>query len=321
MALRDLSRAQTQVEYRAGAADAGRRLDAFLQEHVFWRSRTDLQRRIREARVLVDGKPARKNSRLQPGQVVTVFVDEVAAAAEVPVASIPIEILFEDEHLVALDKAAGTVVHPVGRHVLDTVINALHVRYREAGRDVVPMIVHRLDRETSGVLVLAKNPEARKRLGAHFETRRVAKSYLAVVAGVVRDDRGAIDLPIGSDPHSEIRLKMACVPEGRPSLTEFEVLARGRGWSLVRCRPRTGRQHQIRVHLAAIGHPILADALYGTAGPMRGGDLDPDAPEPERILLARHALHAESLEFDHPATGARMRLEAPPPPDFAPFAQ
>jgi 23S rRNA pseudouridine1911/1915/1917 synthase len=319
MAPRDLSQPLREVVYRVADNDTGQRLDAWIKGRVTWRSRSDIQRRIAEGRVLVDGRTARKNDRVQAGQEVKVLVDEGPATQVVPVDDIPLVVLLEDPWLIALDKAPGTVVHPVGRHVMDTIVNALHVRHHR-GEGIPgaepPMIVHRLDRDTSGVLVLAKDEEARKALGRDFETRRVQKTYLAVVTGIVEPDQGTIDLAIGPDPEGEIRLKVACVPDGRPSRTDFEVLRRGAGITLLRARPHTGRQHQIRVHLSTIGHPILGDRLYGHPGPVRVRDLDPGAQDPDRVLLDRQALHAETLRFRHPRTGDDVFLEAPLPLDL-----
>lgn len=319
MAPRDLSEPLREVVYAVEPAEAGQRLDTWLQSRVTWRSRADLQRRIREGRVLVDGKTSRKGVKLKPGQQVRVMVDG-PATLEVPVEEIPLRVLFEDQWIVVLDKAPGTVVHPVGQHVMDTIVNALHVRHH-AGEGVrgpePPMIVHRLDRDTSGVLVLAKDEQVRKRLGGDFEDRRVEKSYLAIVSGPIRDDSGTIDLPIGPDPDSEIKLKVACVADGKPSRTDYEVVRRTELLTLVRCRPRTGRQHQIRVHLAALGHPILCDRLYGDPTPVTAGMLDRAATDGTRVLLDRQALHAERLTITHPVSGERLTFEAPLPDDLS----
>ena len=320
MSPRDLSRPRSEVTYRVPAEDQGKRLDSWLRSQVTWRSRADLQKRIAHGRVLVDGLPARKGARLLADQEVTVLVDEGPATDPVPLEDIPLRVVFEDPWLVVLDKAPGTVVHPVGRHVMDTIVNALHVRHHRGdgvpGKEP-PMIVHRIDRDTSGVLVLAKDEEVRKTLGRDFEERRVEKSYLAVVSGPTRDDSGIIEAAIGPDPDSEIRLKVACVANGRPARTEWELVQRTELLSLLRCHPMTGRQHQIRVHLAEIGHPILCDRLYGDASPIRAGDLDPNARDPEHVLLDRQALHAERLLITHPVTGDPLQLEAPLPDDLA----
>lgn len=318
MASRDLSQPIREVRYEVPPGDEGQRLDHWLSIRVSWRSRNDLQRRIRDGRILLDGRPARKSARLITGQTITVSVDEDPESDVAPLDQIPLRILHEDEWLVALDKTAGVVVHPVGRHVMDTLINALHAHYRQAGDERTrPMIVHRLDRDTSGVLVLAKSPEVRKQLGAAFEDRRVVKSYLALVAGRVGGEHGIIDAPIGPDLDAEIRLKVACVPGGKPSRTRFQVVGRRPAFTLLRCHPETGRQHQIRVHLAHLGHPILCDHLYGDPRPIRAGDLDPEASDPDRVILARQALHAEHLRFTHPVTQEPVDLRAPQPPDFA----
>lgn len=317
---RDLSEPLKDVSFVVQTDEEGMRLDAWLQSRVSWRSRTDLQRRIRRGSVRVDGRTARKSHRLRAGQRITVDVDEGPATAEVPVDEIPIDVLFEDESIIVINKAPGTVCHPVGRHVMDTIINALHVRHHR-GEGVrgeqAPMIVHRLDRDTSGVLVLAKSERARKDLGRDFEDRKVEKTYLAVVAGPVREARGTIEEPIGPDPDAEIRLKVACVEDGKPSRTDWELVRRTDLISLVRCYPRTGRQHQIRIHLATIGHPILCDRLYGDPSPVTAGVLDADARDPDRVLLDRQALHAERLVIRHPVTGETMHLSAPLPTDMA----
>jgi len=308
-----------EIVYSVAPGDAGRRLDIWLQGIVTWRSRSDLQRRIVEGRVLVDGQPARKGAKLQPGQEVRVMVDG-PATEDVPTDQIPIRVIHEDQSLIVIDKAPGTVVHPVGRHVMDTIVNALHVRHHSGEGvpgDQPPMIVHRLDRDTSGVLAFAKDETARKRLGADFEARRVDKSYLAIVSGSVADDRGTIDLPIGPDVDADIKLKVACVADGKPSRTDFEIVQRTELLSLVRCHPRTGRQHQLRVHLAAIGHPILCDRLYGDPTAVTVAMLDPTRADPDRVLLDRQALHAERLAINHPMTGEPMIFEAALPPDLA----
>lgn len=311
---RDLSKPRREISWRVEADDEGGRLDHWLSQRVPWRSRTDLQRRIAAGRVLVDGEVGRKGQRLRHGQEVRVLLEGNEEHIRKDVESIPLHVLHEDRHLIVIDKAPGHVVHPVGRHVTNTVLNALHVRHhlREHGPgEEPPMIVHRLDRDTSGVLVLAKNEEVRKALGRDFEERRVRKVYLALVEGAVTVDEGLIDEPIGADPNSDNKTRVACVPGGKPSRTHFQVVARAPRMSLVRCRPETGRQHQIRVHLGAIGHPILCDALYGRPEPVTAGSIHlPGLPAGE-TLLARQALHAERLTFTHPATGEEMDVHAP----------
>jgi 23S rRNA pseudouridine1911/1915/1917 synthase len=231
---------------------------------------------------------------------------------------IPLEILFEDPWLIVLNKAAGSIVHPVGRHVNDTIVSALHVRFhaQPTKQGVPPMIVHRLDRDTSGVLVLAKDEDVRKTLGLAFESRDVRKTYLAVVEGDIEETEFSVDKPIGPDPAGDSKILRACTDEGKAAVTHFERLEHHPKHTLLRCRPQTGRQHQIRVHLQFKGHPILCDRLYGKAEPVSAGDLSPNHPAPDVTVLDRQALHSESLSITHPVTGQSLLLYAPSPADL-----
>jgi 23S rRNA pseudouridine1911/1915/1917 synthase len=312
VALKDLSKPTTELSRGVSDSEAGERLDHVLAAWITWRSRNDLQERIRAGTVLVNGAPSKAAARVKAGDKITVIVTP-EPGARVDGDSIPLRILHEEPLFVVLDKPAGAVIHPVGKYVLDTLMNVLHARYQPEG--IVPMVVHRLDKDTSGVLVVAKDEAARKTLGAAFEGRDVAKEYLALVGGAVAADQ-TVDLPIGPDPSGVNKTKMACVPGGRPSRTEVRVEERFARATLVRCIPYTGRQHQIRVHLAAIGHPILADALYGGRECVTAADLGITSRDPAEILLARQALHAARLDVPHPATRARMVFEAPLAPDL-----
>ena len=296
---RDLSQFIEAVELSAGIQDDGLRLDHFLVDKIFWRSRTDIQTRIRQDRVLVNDDRAKPATRMRPGDLVRVLVSPEDLPDQDP-AKIELDVLAEDRDIVVLNKQPGLIVHPIGRHVYDTLMNALHLRYRlngEADLGVLPHVVHRLDRDTSGVIVVAKNSDAKQFIQREFEQRSPRKEYLAIVEGLVEDDAGVIDLAIGSDEDARVRLAMKVRPDGLPSRTDFEVLERFAAHSLVRAIPKTGRQHQIRVHLAARGHPLLADPLYGDPHDLGS---DPDGV----VLLGRHALHAERLHLRHPATGA-----------------
>ncbi|MBL8899336.1 MAG: RluA family pseudouridine synthase [Planctomycetes bacterium] len=309
-------------------ASRGERLDRFLSERLPWRSRTGVQKLIREGAVflLAPGARAadlppctRAATRLFPPLFVEVRIEpkvHAAPADETPIREL--RVLYEDEWIVALDKPAPLTVHPAGRHQGHTLINLLHQRYRrpeDPARDVVPKLAHRLDRETSGLLLVSKDDDVRHLLGEQFEQRRVAKAYLAIVEGSPAADRGEIDLPLAPAQNSAVRLKIAICArgEGQSALTHYEVLERGRTRSLIAAYPRTGRQHQIRVHLAAIGHPIVGDKIYGADEQLflrhLAGDLKDE--ERERLGCSRHALHSWKLRFHHPKLDREMELECP----------
>lgn len=317
---RDLSKPLTQVELVVADEDTGLRLDHFLSDRLPWRSRSDLQRRIRDGLIRVNGQAARPALRLQSGMRVLVMVTAADnIEAEVP-HELPLQFLFEDAYLLALNKAPGTVVHPVGRHVNNTLLNVLHARHARlspAIGNTAPMIVHRLDKDTSGVLVFASDEDARRVLGMDFETRKVRKSYLALVHGSVNSAEGSIDRPIDADVSSPVQTKMCVADSGKPSLTHFQTLYRSDLFSLLRFLPSTGRQHQIRVHAEAMGHPLLCDRLYGVANP------NPDNIQVFRDHhgqeLTRQALHAEALHFQHPAAANTVHLHAPLAADLAAF--
>ena len=305
---RDLTEPLRELRIPVTSEEEGERLDRWLSRRLPWRSREDLVARIESGRILVDDLTVKKSHRVRRGEVVRVAIEESGEAAESPEPRL--RFLFEDDALLALDKPPGSVVHPVGGHVSQTLLNALHRHYRDAGSHVRPMIVHRLDKETSGVLVLAKDEETRKELGRDFEERRVEKTYVAFVRGHPPTERGVIDQPIGVDPTSPGGVKMCVCPDGRPSLTEYELVEARGLFSVIRCRPRTGRQHQIRVHLAALGTPILGDWLYGSPPPVPLEALVPGGPA-GTIALQRLGLHAEELVFRHPKDGAVLRIRAP----------
>ncbi|MEZ6184174.1 MAG: RluA family pseudouridine synthase [Planctomycetota bacterium] len=302
----DLSQVPSEVAWIVAEEEAGQRLDAFLVPRLHWRSRTSIVAMIQEGEVDVGGEPCtRKARKLKRGERVSVAVPPPPDPVRHPEIGRALEprILFEDEHLLAVDKPAGLVVHPVGRTRVNTLIQGLHwlVLHGRPEPGGLPRICHRLDRETSGVILLAKTVQARVGLQHVFEGRSVEKTYLAFVAGEPPDE-GTIDAPIGSDPDSEIDLKMAVVAEGGlPARTRFTLDARYPGAAALRVAIDTGRQHQIRVHLAHLGFPLLGDALYG-AGP------DP--------RIGRQALHAQRLVVPHPVLDTPLVLEAPEPEDL-----
>ncbi|MBI4568970.1 MAG: RluA family pseudouridine synthase [Planctomycetes bacterium] len=309
----DFSRPLDAVRLAVLEDEDGMRLDAFLAARMPWRSRTEFQRMVARGEVHREKRrAARASARLRAGEAVVVTcpppLEDLSRVAE-----IPLRVLYEDPWILALDKPPGVVVHPTGRRRHLTLLSALHLRYRgrrhDDGEPVIPRLVHRLDRDTSGVLLATKRSEARGPFQSQFEARESAKEYLALVAGSPPDDHFAVDLPLGR------RLGAARVcavgvqrDGGAPALTRFEVLLRLPGVALVRARPVTGRQHQIRVHLEAVGCPVLGDRFYSRAPGGAGG-----APP----AIARHALHAWRLRVRHPFLGRPLLLEAALPADMA----
>jgi len=305
--------------FRADRGDAGSRLDHVLRRHLadlHGASRARLQRWIDQGRVRVNGHPASKPAaRVAPG-------DEVAVAFPEPPArtlraqSIPVRVLYEDEHLLAVDKPAGLVVHPSFGHRDGTLMNALLWRAAAWGRDRRPSLVHRLDKHTSGVLLVAKSRTVHAGLVRAMAAGGAAKDYLAVVYGRVPTAHGRIALRLARDPLDRRRV-IAVATGGRESLTLYERVARSRGEragvALLRCRLMSGRLHQIRVHLAATGWPIVGDPVYGEPRwkALASADLAAAARE-----FPRQALHAWRLQIEHPALGRTLEIVAPLPDDM-----
>lgn len=313
--------------FEVDTESAGQRLDAFLASHISAFSRRHIRRSIDEARCTVDGRVAKASQRLQVGQKIGVRLLPPPAEGPAP-EPIVLDVLHEDDALIVVNKPPRMVVHPAKGHWAGTLVSAVMHRYgplTTRGGENRPGIVHRLDRDTSGVIVIARTDAAHAALSKQFHDRTVKKAYLAVVVGHPDRDRDKISMPIG--PHPSQRDKMALRPhgdEGRPAETFYEVLERRYGFALVRAFPKTGRTHQIRLHLLHAGHAVLCDRLYGgraqlTAGEMRTiarqKRLAVEFPD-EHPLIARQALHAESLELDHPTTGERMCFTAPLPADM-----
>ena len=283
---------------------SGRRLDAFVAESGLGISRSQVRRLVDEGHVTVAGLRRKPGHVMRAGDEVTVDVLAAPSALAEPEA-LPLRVLYEDETLMVVDKAPGMVVHPAPGRWQGTLVNALLHRWgpmpgQESGR---PGIVHRLDRDTSGVMVIARTTAALEHLGRQFAARTVRKRYLAVVRGRVRQETLHIDAPIGR--HAVERKKMSTRARvARPAVTRIRVLERFVGATFVEAAPETGRTHQIRVHLASHGHPIIGDAVYGR----------PRATDAK--LIARQALHAASLEFVHPVREATMTFHAELWPDM-----
>ena len=296
------------------AAQKGLRLDRALGELFPGHSRNFLANLISQGHVRVDAKPANKPSqRVETGQRLAIAVPDVAPS-ELPSQDLPLTLLHEDADIVVIDKPAGLVVHPAAGHPDQTLVNALlfHVRDLSGiGGEIRPGIVHRLDKDTSGVMIIAKNDDAHRKLKAAWSSDAVRKEYLALVYGMPAVAKGLIDAPIGRDPRD--RKRMAVVSSGRNAITEYEVKERLRHASLLRCRLHTGRTHQIRVHLKYLGHPIVGDPVY--SGPQWRGIPDKRL---QKVIssLQRQMLHAAEIAFVHPRSGERMRFEAPLPEDF-----
>lgn len=295
-----------------GAREVGQRLDRFVATLSDVGTRSQVKQLVDAGHVTVDGVVRKAAFILRPAMVVAVEIPEPVPST-VEAEALPLQILYEDAHMLAIDKPAGMVVHPAPGSRRGTVVNAL--LHRLGGLDGVgeasrPGIVHRLDKDTSGILLVARTVSALEQLARQFRARTIEKRYLALVHGVVRGERGAIDRPIGRDPRDRKRMSVRA-SGGRAAVTRWTVRERFPGATLLDVAPETGRTHQIRVHLASLGHPVVGDAVYG-------GRRRP-AAGPSGALLAscpRHALHAACLSFTHPATGVPMRLEAALPGDL-----
>jgi 23S rRNA pseudouridine1911/1915/1917 synthase len=292
--------------------DAGKRLDAFLAAGIPGWSRARLQRLIEDEDVLVNGAPSKAAYKLRGGDQIEVELVLPANESFAP-ENIPLKIIYEDEYLVVVDKPAGLVVHPAAGVHTGTLANALAYHFEQLsqrGGTVRPGIVHRLDRDTSGLMVVAKTEEVHEKLADQFRAREVSKLYLALVHGVVQSDHGLIDQPIGRDPRNRTRMT---VIKGREALTLYRVKQRYDRFTLLQVELKTGRTHQIRVHLAWLKHPVVGDETYGG-----GRDNTVRKPEIRNAIkkLRRHFLHAEQLGFVHPKSGRQMRFSSPLPSEL-----
>lgn len=297
-----------------GAREAGCRLDLWLARQIPDLSRARVKVLIERSHVLLDDRPAKPKVKVKAGQRVSVLVPQPETAAPPP-EDLPLTVLYEDRHLLVVDKPAGMAVHPGAGRATGTLVNALlhHVRDLSGiGGVVRPGIVHRLDRGTSGLLVVAKDDATHRALAGQFASRRVEKEYVAVVLGVPGRREGEIAASIGRDPLHRKKMSVRA-RKSREAVTLYRVEEALDGAALLRVRILTGRTHQIRVHLASLGHPVAGDKTYG------GGRTPPSRRSRSRealLSLARPALHAARLAFHHPATGERLIFESPLPHDL-----
>ncbi|HIT35815.1 MAG TPA: RluA family pseudouridine synthase [Candidatus Faecousia intestinavium] len=286
------------------ADTAGERLDAFLARAGEGLTRSAAQKLLEQGLVLRNGKPGKKNDKLTPGDVVEYTIPEAKPVDIVPT-EIPLDIVYEDEDLLVINKPKGLVVHPAAGHSDDTLVNGLLYALGDdlsgINGELRPGIVHRIDKDTSGLLAVAKNDFAHTMLASQLKDHTMARTYEAIVVGSFREDSGTVDAPIGRHPTDR---KKMCVTQrnSKPAVTHWEVVQRYRGYTHIRCRLETGRTHQIRVHMAYIGHPILGDTVYGHKKPELGQD--------------SQCLHAGALCFQHPRDGHPVMVFAQLPPYF-----
>lgn len=300
-------------EFEITGRNAGRRLDAYLAARFTEYSRTFIKELIREGAITVNGRPVKPSYTPSAGDRVVAVVPSLRHDL-LPPENIPLDIIYEDRWIVVIDKPPDLVVHPSKGHTTGTLVNALAYRFERLSSNYGPLrpgIVHRLDRDTSGVILVVKDDRVHEQIARQFEERRLTKEYVCVVHGRVELDSDLIDAPIGHHPRN--RQMMTVRPDGgRAARTVYKVEQRLGGFTVVRCFPRSGRTHQIRVHMQYIGHPILADGLYSGRdavylSDLTGGEHPPD----EQPLIDRQALHAAALTIEHPALAETMTFEAP----------
>ena len=293
---------------RASEESKNQRLDAFLASSLDGLTRSQATRLIESGEVAVNGRAVSKSYKLAGGEDVAVTLPEPEPVEAVP-QDIPLDVVYEDADVIVVNKPSGMVVHPAPGHPDGTLVNAL--LYHCAGTlsgiggALRPGIVHRIDRDTSGLIIAAKNDAAHQYLSAQLADHTLARTYECIVVGKLREDRGTVDAPIARHPTD--RKRMAVVAGGREAVTHWEVIARYPGYTHVRCRLETGRTHQIRVHMAYIGHPILGDTVYGAKKEVPG--------------LTGQCLHAVGLRFLHPRTHEVMELSCPLPDEFTRMLQ
>ena len=306
------------LTFQVDEADAATRLDVFLATHIENWSRARLQRLIEDGDVLVNGRTSKVSYKLKTSDEIEVDLTPAAATDFLP-EDLPLDVIYEDEDLIVVNKPAGMVVHPAAGCPSGTLANALAFHFSRLSSQAGtarPGIVHRLDKDTSGLLVAARNEAAHENLADQFRAREVFKSYVALVHGVVKQNSGRIEQPIARDPRN--RTRMAVVRGGRPALSIYAVRRQYNRFTLLDVEIKTGRTHQIRVHLEWLRHPVVGDSIYG-------GGRDNSVQEPKIRAairkLNRQFLHAEQLGFRHPRSGVPLRFSAPLPQGLDSFLQ
>ncbi|MCI0465185.1 MAG: RluA family pseudouridine synthase [Gemmataceae bacterium] len=307
------------AELTVGRKLEGVRLDQFLVSHFPDFSRSAIQKAIEASGVTVNDSPAKASYKVRADDSVRVTLPEPTHALPVP-EDIPLDVLYEDEFLALINKPPDMVVHPAKGHWSGTLVNALQFRFASLSGlngDYRPGIVHRLDRDTSGVILVAKEETTHRELSLQFETRKIFKEYAAITAGVLDRDSDYIEGRIAHHPSDRVKMTVTEEDEGKEASSFYEVIERFRGFTFCRVSPRTGRTHQIRVHLASVGCPVLADKVYSGRDCVRLSDLVPGLPpEQDEVLMPRQALHALRLRFFHPRRRQVIEVEAPLPEDF-----
>ena len=311
----DSSSDVTSLSFTVSESDAGARLDAYLAAQINGWSRARLQRLIDAGDVLVNSKPGKASHKVSPNDQIEVELTPPPESNFTP-ENIPLEIVFEDDHIIVINKPPGLVVHPAAGVHSGTLANGLAFHFQQLSNagSIRPGIVHRLDKDTSGLLVVAKTESDHENLSDQFRAREVFKSYIALVYGVVKQQSGSIEQPIARDPRN--RTRMAIVAGGRGALSLFKIRRSYDAFTLLDVELKTGRTHQIRVHLAWLKHPVVGDEVYGSGRENNVQDVQLRA----RIRkMNRHFLHAEQLGFHHPQTGEQMRFVAPLPAELTQF--
>ena len=323
------------------AEAAGQRLDQFIATQLEGVSRSRVQMLMDQGNVLVDGEREKASLKLRGGEQIVLTGEPHPAPLKATAEDIPLDVVYEDADLAVVNKPAGMMVHAGAGQSEDirsrgTLVNALLYRFKalsSTGGDLRPGIVHRLDKDTSGLIVVAKNDRAHAALGEMFSSRQMKKTYTALVQGALERERGTINASVGRDPLRRTRMTAQPNENARTAVSHYEVVRRlatrfGK-FTLVRVRIETGRTHQIRVHMASIGHPVVGDTLYGGAGQLTDQVAAQAAQsraarrksEPEVLRLGRNFLHAAKLEFAHPVTGKLLQLEAPLPEELGKFLE